>query len=236
MLAIETSCLRGSVALGQAGQAVAWRALEADRKHAAELVPAIQELLADASHGPRDVGVVCFSKGPGSFTGLRVAATVTRLWQSVVECLVVAAPSLKVIAQNALDHPDQPERVTVILDARRGQVYCGLFERNGRGLKSVVEAHLHEVHEWLRRVGKPCLVLGDGALMYREEVEAAGLTVADERYWQPDARQTLVVGWQQVEAGRFCRPEEIVPSYLRPPECEEVFEQRRAEARKRRGE
>jgi hypothetical protein len=46
----------------------------------------------------------------------------------------------------------------------------------------------------------------------------------------------LVVGRHLAAAGRFCTPEEIVPAYLRPPECEEVYEQRRAEARQRRAE
>lgn len=253
ILAIETSSLRGSVALGRGHDVLGWRLLAPERKHTTELLPAIAEMLAEAGLRPADVGVVAFSQGPGSFTGLRVAATVARMWQSAVGSRVVGVPTLEVIARNALttetrgavsdQRPStasaEPGRYTlgVMLDARRGQIFGAVYSReNDAELRTLAEAALHDAAAWLAALEKPCWVLGEGVQKHREEVTTAGLDVLPEECWWPDARQVLAVGRRLAASGRFCRPEEIVPAYLRPPECEEVYEQRRAEARQRRAE
>jgi tRNA threonylcarbamoyladenosine biosynthesis protein TsaB len=226
---------------------VVWRALSAERKNAAELLPAICELLAEIGAEPGDVGVVCFSQGPGSFTGLRVAATLARMWQSATGCRVVAVPTLEVVARNALALADTPARLAVIVDARRGQVYGAVFERlhnahcsraaayDADELRTVADAGLYDAATWLGGLEKPCGVLGEGVAKHRPEVIAAGLEILPEETWWPDAREVLAIGWRLAAEGRFCSPEEILPAYLRPPECEEVYEQRRAEAQARHG-
>jgi tRNA threonylcarbamoyladenosine biosynthesis protein TsaB len=244
ILAIETSSLRGSVALGRGGAVLGWRTLAPERKHTTELLPAIRGMLADAACQPGDVGVVAFSQGPGSFTGLRVAATVARMWQSAVGSRVVGVPTLEVIARNALtadaatarDGPGAT-RLAVMLDARRGQVFGAVYLReNDAELRTLVDAALHDAAPWLATLEKPCCVLGEGVQKHPAEVAAAGVDVLPVEFWVPDARQVLAVGRRLAASGRFCTPEEIVPAYLRPPECEEVYEQRRAEARQRRAE
>jgi tRNA threonylcarbamoyl adenosine modification protein YeaZ len=234
MLAIETSSLRGSVALGRGEDVLGSRELSAERKNAAELLPAIRDLLAEAGCTPADVGVVGFSQGPGSFTGLRVAATVAQLWQSANGSEVVAVPTLEVIAHNALACENAPRRLAVMLDARRGQVFGAVFTRENGGLKTAADAAMHEVRAWLAGLHRPCALLGDGLTQYRQQVLAMGLQALPEQYWWPDARQVLAIGRQRAAAKLFCTAEQIVPAYLRPPECEEVYEQRRAEARARR--
>ena len=84
LLAIETSGPHGGVGLALGGQTLGVRRLAADRRHTAELLPTIRDLLA--KHGRRlmDVDVFAYSCGPGSFTGLRVAATIARMMQSAV--------------------------------------------------------------------------------------------------------------------------------------------------------
>ena len=210
------------------------RVLSEEHKHAAELLPAIQELLTEAGHTPADVGALCFSQGPGSFTGLRVAATVAQTWQSAVGSRVVAVPTLEVIARNGLIAEGSPRRLAVMLDARRGKVFGAVYSRDNGDLKTVAEAGLHEVRAWLAGLHRPCAVLGDGLAQYRQLVLAMGLAALPEPFAWPDARQVLAIGRQRAAAGLFCTPEQIVPAYLRPPECEEVYEQRRAEARARR--
>jgi len=233
-IAIETSSRRGSVAVGRGGETRAWRALAADRTHTAELLPALADLLADIHAAPQDVGLICFSQGPGSFTGLRVAATVTRTWQSVTGARVVAVPSLEAIARNALRMPDLPPQLAVIVDARQGQVFGALFARVGPLLQTVSAAARHDATIWLPALPRPCAVLGDGCDVHRTVLRALGLHILPEELWLPDAREVLALGHELAVAGRVCRPEQITPLYLRPPECEEVYEQRRAAARQRR--
>lgn len=235
ILAIETSTRRGSVALGGGAAGLGWRALSVEQAHATELLPAIRELLAEAGSAPRNIGIVAFSQGPGSFTGLRVAATVARTWQAATGCRVVAVPTAAVIARNTLTHPDRPHRVAVMHDIKRGQLLAALFERDATGeYHAVRDAARVDATAWLAGLPRPCWVTGDGAAAWATTLHEAGLSVLEEEYARPDARQVLLLGRQQAAAGRFCSPAEIVPLYLRPPECEEVYERRRAAAQQRR--
>ena len=236
ILAIETSQRQGSVALARGAELCAARTLSADRRNAAELMPAIAELLDGAARRLADVTVFAYSCGPGSFTGLRVAATIGRMLQSAVGCAVVAAPTLEVIAENARSHPAQPARMAVMLDARGGRVFGGLFERRGDELLTVRPAELFEPQLWLRELPRPVWVLGAGVGQHADVIAAAGVEVLDEAYWPARAEHVVAVGRRLADAGRFCEPGEIVPHYVRRPECEEVYEQRRTEARRRRGE
>jgi tRNA threonylcarbamoyladenosine biosynthesis protein TsaB len=237
MLAIETSSRRGSVALAADGGLVAARRLTAERPHTAALIPAIADMLRDAGRRPADIDLFAYSSGPGSFTGLRVAATVGRMLQSAVGCAVAAVSTLEVLARNALDHPEKPRRIAAILDAKRRQVYGAVFERVDDGeLRVVVAAGVYDPASWFAKVEQPFWILGEGVRYHGETCESSGGTVLDESYWEPSAEQVVVVGRRLVAEGRLCRPEQIVPLYLRPPACEEVYEQRRAEARRRRGE
>lgn len=270
LLALETSSRHGSVALGRGPDVMAYRPLSPDRRHTTELLPVVRELLTEVGCRPRDVGVVCFSQGPGSFTGLRVAATVARMWQSAIGSRVVGVPTLEAIARNVLRRADVAGRIVVLRDARRGQVFGAVYERAPRaeepspgpslegrgveagpalvgrgseagssfggigavGLRVIADAGLHAAPAWLATLERPGVVLGDGVPACRDLL--AGLDVLPEEFWEPDAREVLAIGRRLAAAGRFCSPDEIVPAYLRPPECEEVYEQRRAEARARR--
>ncbi len=236
-LAIETSGPHGGVGLALGGRTLGLRRLATDRRHTAELLPTIRELLDEHERRLMDVAVFAYSCGPGSFTGLRVAATVGRMTQSAVGCRVVAVPTLEAIARNALAHPDRPTRIVALLDARRGQVYAAIFERvDADTLRSVTEAGLHEPNALLDTIEPPFCILGDGVKAHAEACAASKGAVLDEPYWPPSVEHVMAIAQRMAAEGRFCRPEEIVPLYLRPPACEEVYVQRRAEARRRRGE
>ena len=75
VIAIETSSRRGSVAAAENGARLQYVVLSADRRHASELLPAIRTLCREMGWGVGEITAVYFSQGPGSFTGLRVAAT-----------------------------------------------------------------------------------------------------------------------------------------------------------------
>jgi tRNA threonylcarbamoyladenosine biosynthesis protein TsaB len=237
LLAIETSGPHGGVGLALGARTLSVRELATDRRHTAELLPAIRELLDEHQRRLVDVDIFAYSCGPGSFTGLRVAATVARMMQSGVGCRVVAVPTLEVIARNALAHPDRPTRIVALLDARRGQVYAAVFERvDDDTLRCVTEAGVHEPNALLDTIEPPFCILGDGVWAHAAACAASKGAVLDEQYWPPSVEQVLAIARRMSAEGRFCRPEQIVPLYLRPPACEEVYEQRRAEARRRRGE
>ena len=153
ILAVETSSRRGSVALGRGPTLLGEAPLQADRKHAAELFPSIQTLLSDAGATSGDVAVLAFSQGPGSFTGLRVAATLARIWQASRGARVVAVPSLEVIARNVLPLPEITGNIAVLLDARGQRVFAAEYRRTDSELEPVRPAQLCVAQEWLAEAG-----------------------------------------------------------------------------------
>lgn len=236
-LALETSGLSGSFALATDDGVLREHALSDARAYSAALLVEVSAALAACRLRCADLGLVCFSAGPGSFTGLRVAATVATMLQAATGCAVVAAPTLEVIAMNALQAEPRPTTVVALLDAKRGQAYAAAYD--------LVEADaLHErrppavcnPQTLLAEFVPPPAVLGGGAGVHRLACEAAGATILPEDFWQPRAVSVLHIGQRRAAAGLCCRPHEIVPIYVRPPECEEVYDARRAAARTRRGD
>lgn len=253
VLAIETSTARGSVALGADGKLVEMREIDAARKNAAGLLPAIEATLAGRGVKIGELAALAFSAGPGSFTGVRVAATVARMLNAVARVPIVNVSTLQVIAARAEDDPRRPTHVAAMLDAKRGQIFAAPCQ-------CVPDAAGGHLCEWLWRLApalhEPVRFLhaltdvaganpataarwfanGDGVAAHREMLESAGILICESGLWQPDAAAVLRAAWRRVQRGEFCRPAEVLPIYLRPPECEEVYESRRAAAKAKRGE
>ncbi len=237
VIAIETSSRRASVAAAEDGARVQQIDLLADRRHTSELLPAVRRLCGAMAWDVGEITAVYFSQGPGSFTGLRVAATVARMLHWSLGCEVVAVPSLEVIAHNALEREDRPPRIAVMLDAKRGQVFGALFEQDGAGrLRTIDKADLRDPAEWFAAIERPFCVIGDGVAAHRDTCEASGATVLDESYWTPAAANVVAIGDRMFDDGCLCHTEDIAPLYLRRPEAEEVYKQNLADARRRRGE
>jgi len=236
MLALETSSPRGEIALAREGKVVAERVLSAQRRHTAELMPAIADALQEIAAHAREISLCAYSCGPGSFTGLRVAATVARMLQAATGARVIAAPTLEVIARNALDYSDCPPAMAVLRDARRGQVYAALYRLTTDGLRCEQAVGVHDPRTWLASLPGPFCVIGEAVGLYADVCSECRGLMLPEAYWSPRAREVAALAAEFADAGRFCAPDEIVPLYVRPPECEEVYEQRRAAARARRGE
>jgi tRNA threonylcarbamoyladenosine biosynthesis protein TsaB len=102
---------------------------EIGRRHAERLLVMIDEALADAGATLKGMDAICFGRGPGSFTGLRICAGVAQGLAFGADLPVVAVSSLAATAQYA-----QSERVLAAFDARMQQVYWGAFVSGADGL------------------------------------------------------------------------------------------------------
>ncbi len=241
ILALETSSRRGSVALGRPPAPPLTRVLRTDRTHTAELLPAVAELLRAGSFHPENVTDVAFSRGPGSFTGLRVGVTVARTWHSATGARLVAIDTLDVLARATTPQVQRGMRVAIGVSAGAGRVFGGLYQRDtiggggAPGWQVVDPPALRDAAAWCRTLATGCAASGDWVAGHGEALRAAGVALLPEACWLPDAADVWALAVEAVAAGRFCHPEDARPLYPRPPECEEVYEQRRAAARARRG-
>ncbi|UCE90616.1 MAG: tRNA (adenosine(37)-N6)-threonylcarbamoyltransferase complex dimerization subunit type 1 TsaB, partial [Pseudomonadota bacterium] len=125
LLAIETATEACSVALAVDGD-VRDRFEIAPRGHAGLVLPMAKALLAEAGLGLRELDALVFGRGPGAFTGLRIAAGVVQGLAYGAELPVVPVSSLATLAQGVSAQTGASD-VLAVFDARMGEVYWGAF-------------------------------------------------------------------------------------------------------------
>ena len=136
IIAIETSSASGSVAIGQGPRINAERSFSTQTQHARELLPTLALLYQENGWRAGEVEECYLSIGPGSFTGLRVAVTFARHLALATGARLCPVPTLDVIAANALELPQPPARLAVILDAKRSQVFGAIFSFSGNAYRA----------------------------------------------------------------------------------------------------
>ncbi len=122
LLGLDLSTPRGILVL--AGEGGSFHREIAGDARVSRLFPAVAEVMSDAGIGPREVGLIGVGRGPGSFTGVRVAVTAAKIMAAVLDLPVVAPDTLMVTAAGA---GEEGKAVFAALDARRGEVYYALY-------------------------------------------------------------------------------------------------------------
>lgn len=133
LLALDTSSEGCSAALCVDG-VITERFEIAPRGHTRLLMPMVKGLLAERALAPADLDALAFARGPGSFTGLRIATGVVQGLAWGLDIPVVPVSSLAAVALGAIESMELAENdsVAVAFDARMNEVYWGCFEcRNG---------------------------------------------------------------------------------------------------------
>lgn len=235
LLAIETAARQGGVALARGAEILAVRAFSGDQRHTRQLLPTVHALLAEHLLHPRHVEVVAFTQGPGSFTGIRIGATVARMLKYATGCGVVGVPTLEVIAANAMSEVTAQTHIAAVLDAQRGQVFGALYQKDDASLLVEIDPPaIRDPQEWLTHFTAPTVVIGPVTARLAELDLPPEVSVASAERGEPRPEHVALLGWRRVVARQFLESHEIVPTYLRPPACEEVYERKLAEARARR--
>ena len=209
LLAIETSTDYGSVAIGNGADIAGEVVIGSRTRHAESLLPAVEFLLATARLTRRDVRGVVVGAGPGSFTGVRVAAASARGLAAGLEVPLYAYSSLAALAA------DMPVHGTIcsVFDARRGEVYAACYERvNATDRLAVVfepePMHIDALRA--RMAGTGVVFTGDGARRY-----ADGLGIAPPPPAFPRAVALLRLAAADPQAGLVTDLTAWEPLYLR---------------------
>lgn len=194
------------------------REAELVREHAQRILPMIDELLAEAGLGLRALDAIAFGRGPGSFTGVRLAASLTQGLAFGAGLGVVPISDLRAVAQRAFDEDASVTRALVCNDARMQEVYWGCFERNGEGLADPQGPEGVAPPEGVRLPVGWCGVpgLGRGFTAYPSLRSLNGVSVRPP--WDrllPRAVEVARLAAPELAAGRVLGAEAAVPVYLR---------------------
>ena len=245
VLAIDSSGLTATVAVVEETQTVAEYTINYKKTHSQTLLPMIDEVVKLTELDLGTINAIAVAGGPGSFTGLRIGSATAKGLGLALNKPLIHVPTVDGLAYNVFGCEDI---ICPIMDARRNQVYTGIYtfskkagEKEGRNLvepvfqviKMQMAVSIEELAERLNRYRRPVVFLGDGVPVY-ENVLAEKLTVPYS--FAPaymNRQRAAVVGTlaiQYYKSGKFETAEEHRPDYLRVSQAERERAQREKEA------
>jgi tRNA threonylcarbamoyladenosine biosynthesis protein TsaB len=222
-LILETSGRVGQVAVADGENLVGVRRLDEARRHARDLVPAVAELLAARRWQPRDVQLVVVSRGPGSYTGLRVGIMSAKTFALVTGSTLLAIDTFAAIALQA---PVEAIHIDVLADAQQEKVYVQSFARMDTGVYTPASPlHIKRLADWLAERDPRAWVTGPGLRLYASRLPE-GTAIVETPAWEPQAETLLKKALARFRAGEGDDLWTLEPLYLRPSSAEEKWQLR----------
>lgn len=225
LLAIETSQRQGGVALQGSSGDIRTESLQHAGRHADDLIPAIDRLMASAGRTFTDLAAVAVSIGPGGFTGLRIGITTARMIAEVRGVGVIPVPTAAVVAERI----EEPGPILVALASKRESCWVTHFERGGDdhwmmsgtpGAATEATIDLTGIH----------LLVGDVYLPagIRARCEQAAVPVLPPTFDPAACLHVAQRMWSR-DAGLAVDPATVMPLYAREPEAVALWRGRSAE-------
>jgi tRNA threonylcarbamoyladenosine biosynthesis protein TsaB len=211
LLAIDTSTDACSVAASR-GEALFSRSEPALQRQAEKVLGMVEDVLADARLDLAEIEGIAYGEGPGSFTGLRIAAGVTQGLALARGIGVVGIGSLLALAQES-----EGDKVIACIDAHMGEVYHAAYVRAGDGWQEASAPGLYRPEAIPVPAGRDWVACGDGFAAHRERLASRlGDRVSEVRSdASPSARAVLELAMPRFAAGEAKDAAEAVPVYLR---------------------
>lgn len=222
-LAFDTSNQALAVAIGEDQKIIANFLSTAKKTHSQTLMPAIDSLMKSAQLEPKELDRIVVSKGPGSYTGLRIGVTTAKTLAWTLGIELVGISSLAAIAGN-VNTTDQ--WIIPLMNARRNNVYTGAYRwENGTLSQLLPDQHIN-VESWLQLLKEKqanAHFVGNDVDLFREQI----LTYFPEQSLEMDDRINQVNGATLLQLAQRQQPEAnieaFVPDYLKLVEAEEKW-------------
>jgi tRNA threonylcarbamoyladenosine biosynthesis protein TsaB len=215
ILALDTATEACSVSLGMDGRSID-RYVELERGHAEQLLPMVDSVLAEAGIALSSLDAIAFGRGPGGFTGVRLAASVAQGLAFGAQLGVLPISNLAAVAQRVVQLNSSVRRVLVANDARMKEVYWAWFEVDGvlvPGPEHVSSADdvlvPADISGTWSAAGRGLLAwpaLGDRCRAMGAELHADLL---------PRASEVLALARLAAAAGQILDPADAMPVYVR---------------------
>jgi tRNA threonylcarbamoyladenosine biosynthesis protein TsaB len=215
-LILETSGRVGRVALAHGAKIVAEQTLDEMRRHARDLAPTVAELCRQCGWRVRDLEAVLVSRGPGSYTGLRVGIMSAKTLAYATGCTLLAIDTFAAIARQA---PPEAHQLHVLADAQQQKIYVQSWERSNSGWRSTATLTVRPIAEWLADLTPGTWVTGPGLRACESQLAPETPRVSEEKR---EARPTalLEIGLEHWRTGKADDFWALEPLYLRPSNAE----------------
>lgn len=172
ILALDSSGLVASVAIVTEDGMLAEYTVNYKKTHSQTLLPMLNEIVKMVDIDMEEIDAIAVAAGPGSFTGLRIGSATAKGLGLALNKPIIAVPTMEGLSYNLYG---TEQLICPLMDARRNQVYTGVYEFIGNQLGVVKEQTamaIEELIEEINTLGREVIFLGDGTAVYREIIEA----------------------------------------------------------------
>jgi tRNA threonylcarbamoyl adenosine modification protein YeaZ len=220
VLGIETSTGSGSVAVLEGDKVLGEFFLNLGPTHSEKLLPMLDWLLKEVGVEKNEIEGIAVSKGPGSFTALRVGISTAKGLAFSLGIPVVGVSSLEVLARNLLY---TPLYIYSLIDAKKKEVYAALFRYSDTNLNRITDDILISPDDICEMISERTIFIGNGALLYRDFLinslgELALFCPSDVNF--PKASSCALIGSYMFKNGNKDDLSALAPQYLRKSEAE----------------
>lgn len=229
ILALDSSGLVASVAVaetdGKEEQLIAEYTVNYKKTHSQTLLPMLDEVAKMTELDMESVDAIAVAAGPGSFTGLRIGSATAKGLGLALNKPLIAVPTLEGLAYNLCG---TQAVVCPVMDARRGQVYTGIYEFQGNELITLegqMAIAIEELGQKLLEYDRRIVFLGDGVPVFREILTDQLLAGKDISFApcnmnRQRAASVAALGIRYYRDGKFESAAEHEPDYLRVSQAE----------------
>lgn len=220
LLSIDTSNYALGVALLDGNQVIGEYITNIKKNHSVRVMPAIEALMKDCDMKPSDLSKIVVAKGPGSYTGVRIGVTIAKTLAWTLNIPLTGVSSLEVLAASAGRYFDG--LISPIFDARRGQIYTGLYQFDKGEIITKSKDQLVLSKDWaaeLKGRSEKVLLLGNDLPLHREtfeEIIGPQAVFAEITEHNPRPAELALLG-RDKEAEDV---HSFVPNYIRLAEAE----------------
>lgn len=233
LLAIESSGLVASVALMTEDKLIGEYTTNFKKTHSQTLLLMLDEVVRMTGISLDSVDAIVISGGPGSFTGLRIGAATAKGLGLALDKPLVNVPTVDAMAYNLYG---TEQIICPIMDARRQQVYTGLYTFEGKDFRVLCREKavgIEEIVQEINGMGKPVVFLGDGVPVHKNYIEEhtqVPCSFAPPHLNAQRAGALAALGKLYFEAGCVETADQHVPEYLRLSQAErELMERQKRE-------
>lgn len=173
LLAIDSSGLVASIAVIEEETLVAEYTMNYKKTHSQTLLPMLEEIKKSIELDLNSIDAIAVAAGPGSFTGLRIGSATAKGLGLALNKPLISVPTVDALAYNLYD-TDEKTIICPIMDARRKQVYTGMYYFSNHQMKVMKEQDavaLEDLIEELNKTGRPVIFLGDAVPVYKEMIK-----------------------------------------------------------------
>ncbi|MEN8143081.1 MAG: tRNA (adenosine(37)-N6)-threonylcarbamoyltransferase complex dimerization subunit type 1 TsaB [Thermodesulfobacteriota bacterium] len=222
ILAIETASMCGSVAIVSGDKCLAENSIDSSSTHSKRLVQQVDYVMKETGLDWDQLDAIAISLGPGSFTGLRIGLSTAKGLVMATNLPLIGVPTLDGLASQAA--APNGSNICAVLDARKKEVYGAFYKSNNSGIPEKTGEYLVKKPNILALlIDKPTILIGDGAVLYRdvfEEIAADNAIFTPQQICFPRSAPIGFIAARMFAEKNFIDPAEAVPIYVRPSEAE----------------